>query len=194
MLKRREKLGRDAAVKGTMLQAHLTWAAEALGQGYLEKLHGHLDEEAFVYVNRSVLATDWIPFWALIGADRAIAAATRRDPDKVFFELGQHSANVNLKGVYKNFVADEPHRFFEQMALLHGRFQNFGKSTYEVAGPRQGRIRIEGYTEFSPVFCASARGYYEGALHMMNAPGPISSLETSCQCAGDTTCLYELSW
>ena len=195
MLKRREKLGREAAVKGTMLQAHLTWAEETLGAGYLDLLKPHLDAEAFAYANRSVLATDWIPFWALIKVDRAIAACVGRgDPDTVFFDLGRHSATINLKGAYKNFAAGEPHRFFEQMALLHGRFQNFGKSVYEVAGATQGRIRIEGYTEYSPVFCASARGYYEGALHMMNAPGPLSSAETSCQCAGDPACLYELSW
>jgi predicted hydrocarbon binding protein len=194
MLKRREKLGREAAVKGTMLQAHLVWAEEKLGAGYLEKLRGLLDPEAFAYVNRSVLATDWIPFWALIQVDRAIAKAVGGDSDKSFFDLGRHSATINLKGAYKNFVAGEPHRFFEQMALLHGRFQNFGKSAYENAGPSVGRIRIEGYTEYSPVFCASGRGYYEGALHMMNAPGPISSVETSCQCAGDAVCLYELRW
>jgi hypothetical protein len=44
------------------------------------------------------------------------------------------------------------------------------------------------------VYCESGRGYYEEALRMMRAPGPVKAVETSCQCAGDPACVYELSW
>jgi hypothetical protein len=46
----------------------------------------------------------------------------------------------------------------------------------------------------SPVYCASARGYYEGAVEMMGAPGPIVSSESLCQCGGDPWCAFDLSW
>lgn len=80
------------------------------------------------------------------------------------------------------------------MSFLHRAFQDFGKSRYERLGERSGRIRIERYREYSPVFCDSGRGYYEQALRMMKAPGPIAVRETACRCAGDDACVFEVSW
>ena len=194
MKARSEKLGDRAAVKATMLQAHLTWAEERLGGALVTRLGPKLPDASKRLVSEPLLATEWIPFRSLIELDRAIASAAGGDPEQVYQALGRHSATRNLSGVYRNFVPDEPHRFFEQMALLHGRFQNFGRSTYEKAGDHAGRIRVEGYDEYSPVFCASGNGYYEGALQMMKVPGPISAVETACQCAGDPACVYDLGW
>jgi hypothetical protein len=80
------------------------------------------------------------------------------------------------------------------MTLLHGRFQSFGRPVYERTGERSGTIRIEGCDQYSPVYCASALGYYEGALRMMHVPGPVRAEESSCQCAGDAVCRYTLAW
>ena len=189
---RRESLGRTAAVKATMLQAHLTWAQKQVGD--LDRLRPHLDAECLAFLNRRTLATDWVPFRCLVRMDRAIAAVVGGSPDRTFGELGRHSASVNLGGVYKRFIASEPHRFFTQMGVLHDQFQNFGRSRYEKDGERAGRIVLEGYMEYSPVYCASGGGYYEEALKMMFAPGPIKVSETSCQCAGDASCIYQMSW
>ncbi|MBI3650724.1 MAG: hypothetical protein HY231_06715 [Acidobacteria bacterium] len=108
--------------------------------------------------------------------------------------FGQYSAEINLNGVYKSFASANPHRFFDQMVLLHGRFQNFGRSFYKKLSERSARMSIEDYSEYSPVFCWSGNGYYEGALRFMKVPGPIVVKEISCQCAGDKVCLYDLSW
>lgn len=193
MKPKKEKLGNTAAVKGTMVQAHLAWAKERLGD-VTARVQPLLHPECLGLVTKSLLVTEWFPLRCLVEVDRAIASLAGGVPEDVFHHLGRHSAELNLGGVYKSFVAEEPHRFFEQMALLHNRFQNFGRCAYEKAGERAGRIRIEGYSEYSPVYCASGLGYYEGALHMMKVPGPVHALEASCQCAGDPVCLYELSW
>lgn len=193
MKTRKERLGDAAAVKGTMVTAHLSWIATKVPD-VRAALGPHLGPESARLVFHGVLATDWVSLRRLVEIDRAIAAVAGGPPDEVFRELGRHSASLNLGGVYKSFVAEEPHRFFEQTALLHGRFQNFGRSAYEKAGERSGRIRIVDYSEYSPVYCASGLGYYEGALRMMKVPGPVLIAETSCQCAGDPACLYEMSW
>lgn len=190
---KREKLGRKAAVKGTMLQAHLAWAEEHLGSLWRSLLEPHLAPEAAVYARRSVLATEWIPFWALIQVDRAIAAAGKEEPDKVFYALGRQSAIQNLKGAYRAFVQEEPHRYFEKAPLLHGRFQNFGRAAYEETGARACRMSLLEYPEFSPIFCLSSSGYYGGSLEMMKSPAPRVA-ETACQCAGAPACVYDLSW
>ena len=148
MKARREKLGDRAAVKGTMLQAHVAWAVAELGEAWMSKVPGGVDPVASVFVSRGVLATDWVPFRALVEIDRAIARAAGGTPEDVYRSLGRRSATSNLAGAYKGFVQEEPHRFFELTGILHSRFQNFGRFTYERTGersrahPHRGRRRV----------------------------------------------------
>ncbi len=182
-----------AMVKGTMLRAHLSWAARRFGPDY-EPVRRHLSEAVLALLARPVLPTGWIPFSVLIELDRAIAAAAGGEPVETWTALGRHSAALNLTGVYKSFISGEPHRFFERMTILHHQFQTFGKSVYERVGERAGRIRIESPTAYSPVYCASGRGYYEEALRLLQAPGPIVVTESACAASGAAACVYELSW
>lgn len=193
MATKREHLPGVVQVKGTMIQAHLDWLRKQ-GIEPSTALVTHLSPDAAKIVAHSVLATSWVPLRSLIEVDRAIAAVVKRSSDDVFRELGRFSATSNLSGVYAGFVSDEPHRFFEKQARLHGRFQDFGASSYQAAGPRAGRMQLSNYVEYSPVFCLSAVGYYQGALETMKAPGPIKVVETLCTCAGDETCSFDLTW
>jgi uncharacterized protein (TIGR02265 family) len=190
---KREKLDGPAAVKGTLVQAHLRWAEEQIADARTQ-LVPQLEGQCRDLVIRGILATDWIPLRCLVQIDRALAQMTDLEAETAFAAMGRHSAEQNLRGVYRNFVAQEPHQFFEQMSFLHRRFMNFGRSTYEQTGERSGRVRLEEYVEYSPVVCASGRGYYEGALKTMKVPGPIRVEERTCQCAGDPACVYELAW
>ena len=190
---KREHLTGAAQVKGTMIQAHLNWVAKR-GIDPATALAAHLSAETAKLVSHNVLATSWVSLSSLIAVDRAIAAVVKGNPDDVFRELGRFSATSNLSGIYAGFVSDEPHLFFEKQARLHDRFQNFGASAYKELGPRAGQMRLTKYTEYSPVFCLSAIGYYQGALETMKAPGPIQVRETFCTCAGDEACVFDLSW
>jgi predicted hydrocarbon binding protein len=190
---KRENLIGAAQVKGTMIQAHLNWLRKQ-GHDPTTALASHLAPEVAKLVAHSVLATSWVSLSALIAVDRAIAAVARGGSDEVFRELGRYSATSNLSGIYAGFVSEEPHRFFEKQARLHDRFQSFGASAYKPLGPRAGQMRLTNYTEYSPVFCLSAIGYYQGALETMKAPGPIRVRETACTCAGDEACVFDLSW
>jgi predicted hydrocarbon binding protein len=191
--RKREKLGDKARLSATILGAHLAWAQEQWPDA-LERLEAELDAERFLLVSRTIEETDWVGFADTMTVARAIARIAGGDPDATFYALGCRSAALNLAGAYRSFTPEEPHRFFETMAFLHGSFQNFGRSSYQKLDARSGRIRLEGYVEYSPVYCESGRGYYEEALRMMRAPGPVRASETSCQCAGDPACVYELSW
>ena len=188
-----EKLEGAGAVKATMLQAHLAWA-EAHAPGVAGKLETRLGEESRRFLAAGLLATQWIPFRCFVEIDRAIAQLMGGPEREIWHRMGLHSASVNLGGVYKAFVKEEPHRFFNRMTLLHGRFQSFGRPVYEATAERSGRIQIDECDQYSPVYCASALGYYEGALQMMKVPGPIRAEEALCQCANDAICLYELAW
>ncbi|MEW6735990.1 MAG: hypothetical protein AB1489_32145 [Acidobacteriota bacterium] len=189
----KELLIGKVAVKATMLQAHLNWAKTRLAND-LTKLMANLDEQTAAIINRSILATDWIPLRSVIQIDRAIAQTVGEELIQVSRELGRHSARLNLGGIYKRFIAGEPHRFFERMAILHEQFQNFGSCDYEKVKDCAGKVKLQDYTEYSPVYCAGSFGYLEEALRLMKAPGPIIVVETMCQCRGHQMCLYEMTW
>lgn len=176
-----------------MLLAHLDWA-ESRFPGAAGELARRVGTESRQLLGGRLLATQWVPFARCVEIDRAIAALAGGDEREVWRSLGNHSASINLGGVYKAFVKRQPHRFFERMTVLHNRFQSFGQPVYEETGERSGRIRIEQCAQYSQVYCASALGYYEGALEMMKVPGPVEARETMCQCAGDPICLYRLAW
>ncbi len=188
-----ERLNDTAAVKGTMLRAHLSWAAEHLGD-LKTALVPRLSPSAATLVTQHVLATDWVLFRTLVEIDRAVAEASGGSPETTFDALGRESARVNLAGAYRAYVSSEPHRFFEKSSLLHDRFQNFGHCLYERTGERSGRMTMTEYPVHSPVFCATGRGYYAEALALMHAPGPIEVSESSCLCGGGAACVFELSW
>ena len=193
MKQKREILGDKASVKGTMLQAHVDWAV-AKHPGLRERVAPRVGEQSRGYLTGAHLVTEWVPFRCLVEIDRALAEGIGGPPDDVYRQLGYNSAQANLAGVYKSFVADEPHRFFDRGARLHDRFQNFGSAAYEQTGERAGRMRITGYYEYSPVYCTSALGYYRGVLEFMKVPGPIRVVESLCHCSGDDACVFELNW
>lgn len=193
MKRKREKLGDRAQISATILGAHLSWAQQQWPDA-LQRLEGALDAERFRLVSRTIEESDWVGFSDVVMVAKAIAGLAGGDPNATFYALGCQSAALNLAGAYRSFTPDEPHRFFDTMAFLHGSFQNFGRSSYQKLDARKGRIRLEGYIEYSPVYCESGRGYYEEALRMMRAPGPIQASETSCQCSGEPACVYDLSW
>ena len=178
-------------IKGTVLLSHLAWLDETKGEHRVH-LEPVLDDETFKVV-RTVQSVTWLPFRTLVTIDKAIASIVGEPPEEVFLELGRHSARTNLGGLYKKFVPEDPHRFFVGVTL-HNTFQDFGNISYTKLGDRAGRIELSDYPEYSPAFCASGRGYYEQALQVMKAPGPILVKESQCQCAGDRVCLYDIRW
>jgi hypothetical protein len=191
--RKQEHLGEAAKVTSSILGAYLAWAEQRWGDA-TERLKSHLDDATARLVGARPPDNRRVLFRHLIGVAKAIAALDGGDADSVYQALGRHSAALNMAGAYKRFNPDAPHQFFDQMDHLHRTFQNFGTSDYTRTGERSGRVRLEGYHEYSPVYCQSAVGYYEEVLRMLQAPGPVRVVETSCQCAGDPACVYELSW
>jgi predicted hydrocarbon binding protein len=183
-----------ARVAASVLRAHLAWATERWPDVF-EALRPHLDEPTLSTVREPPQGLgDTVLFRDLVLIDKAIAAAAGGEAAPVYEALGTYSARHNLAGLYQSYDPEQPHRLFQSMDILHRTFQDFGKSHYERSGPRSGRIRIEQYTEYSPVFCQGGRGYYAEALRMMKAPGPVAVEEVACHCAGDPACVFELRW
>lgn len=178
-------------VKGAIVRAHEEWVKVHEGDATLEKALTMLQPDVAKTLRR-VVASSWIPFGTLVAFDRAIAQATNREERALCRELGRFSANQNLTGIYRVFKREDIHDFFKRGAALHSQFQDFGSQSYEVTSQTSATIRFPA-EYFSPVYCASAIGYFEEVIRIHGGSSP-SVKETHCLCKGDRECVFELHW
>ena len=168
-------------VRSGIARAHLQWVRDYHGDHAVEELVESVPEEG------------WISFESLITLDRAIERRFGRGRRGFQRELGRYSAHLNLSDPRDGFRGEAIHDFFHRAVLLHARFQDFGTAAYEELDFTSGRMMHAAYPCFSPVYCASAIGYYEQALVIHHAI-PTRVEETSCQSNGDASCTFELRW
>ena len=179
-------------VKGAMVRAHLQFVRDRIGEAALERTLASIPETVAAEVN-GILVSSWCKFESLVVLDRTIARVSGREPHVVMRELGRYSADLNLSGAYRMFRSADLHEFFRRSVLLHRQFQDFGTVSYEPAGDTAGSMIHSNYPCFSPVYCHSAIGYYEQAIVVHGAKANLV-IESSCQCAGDASCTFELEW
>lgn len=176
-------------VKGGMVRAHLDWLKKTHGDDAGARLVKALPPQASAEI-ASTLPSSWCSFDTLVALDRAIA---KQYGNNVLKDLGRFSARINLDTTYRLYKRENIHEFFRRSASLHAQFQDFGTVLYEQNGPQGGRMVHSGYVCFSPAYCASAIGYYEEALRIHGGRNVIVT-ESSCQCAGDSTCTFVMRW
>jgi len=179
-------------VKGGIVRAHLQWVRDYHGAAAVERLVAALPADARAEVD-GVIATSWCEFATVVRLDRTIEAMFGRGRPLFLRELGRYSADLNLSGAYRMFRSADLHEFFRRSVLLHRQFQDFGTVSYEPAGDTAGSMIHSNYPCFSPVYCHSAIGYYEQAIVVHGAKANLV-IESSCQCAGDASCTFELEW
>jgi hypothetical protein len=180
-------------LKGGIFRSHMQWVRDQRSPEEAQRLMERLSPEARRALGATILATSWMPFAWLIELDRAIVDLFGDGRTDVLRKLGYYSATINLSTTYKMLDRKANHEFFRNSALLHAQFQDFGAVTYEQTGETSGRMVHTKYGAFSPVFCASALGYYEGCVASHGGRSP-SVVETECQCYGDASCTFDISW
>jgi predicted hydrocarbon binding protein len=179
-------------LKGGIPRAHLDWVRNQRGDAGIEDILGRLPKSAANEM-RHVLATTWCSFASVMLLDRAIADAFRETHPHAVRDLGRWSAEQNLSTTYRVFKRADIHEFFERSAALHAQFQDFGTEVYERVGESAGRMTHRNYMTFSPTFCDSACGYYEGVLRMHGAARAVVD-HSVCQGRGAKECVFELRW
>jgi hypothetical protein len=189
----REVVG-TGRLKGGIFRSHMQWVKDNRSPADLQKLLDRLPPDAKKELGAAILATSWYPFAWLMALDRAIADlfGGGRGPE-MLRELGKYSALINLSTTYKLLDRKANHEFFRNSALLHAQFQDFGKVQYQQTGESSLRMIHTGYQSYSPTFCASALGYYEGCVESHGGASPAVT-ESECQCYGDPSCTFEISW
>jgi hypothetical protein len=186
-----ERLG-TGRVKGSLLRAHLDWVRDHRSRDetieFFESLPAPLR-----HALSAVLPTTWHSFATLIAVDRLIVDHFGHGRLDLIEELGTWSARNTLGGVYRFFRRDDLHDFFARAALLHAQYQDFGTASYDATGESTGRMVHRGYTSYSPLYCASAIGFYRECISLHGGTR-VTIAESSCHCLGDAACTFELAW
>lgn len=180
-------------MKGGVFRSHLTWLAENRPASDKQLFLDALSPDTRATFSAPVLATNWYPFAMLVEIDRTLMKLFGGGKLEFLSELGRYSARINLSTTYRAFDRDTNHDFFRNSALLHSQYQDFGKAAYEKLGESRGRMTHSDYTSYSPIFCASAVGYYEGCISSHGGRN-VKVTETECQCYGGKSCTFEMSW
>jgi hypothetical protein len=175
-------------VKGSMVRAHIDWVRD----------HRQRDEvieffEAVPLAMRNVLVASWYSFDDAMKLDRIIVDRFGDGDLRFLQQLGAYSARLNLTGVYRFFQRAGVHEFFRNSARLHSQFQDFGTAAYHELSSCEGQMVHEGYTSYSPLYCASALGFYRTCIELHGGK-EIDVWESHCQCRGEASCTFEMLW
>ncbi len=180
-------------IKGGALKARLAFVEEQLGAGVAERVRQRLSEEERRELG-GLLATKWYPLALQLHLDEAIAAEAGGAREQVFRRLGAASAERNLTGAHKDFLAPgDPLAFLERTPLIYSFYYDQGRRTFEKLGPQEGRITTFDAPHVSAEDCLTICGWYVRALEMCGAR-EVRVNEEQCRARGAASCRYRVQW
>ena len=180
-----------ARVKGVMFGARKQFLLDTMGDDRFHAFAEKLTPRTRGYV-KTPLASSWCEFESLIELDRAIHNELKGEYPNVLALIGAASAELGIGRVYRSLDSEELTQFLENSALFHSQYQKFGTQRFEKT-PSGGRMIYADYPVYSPVYCASAVGYFLEAILRHGGTNP-SVAETKCQCLGEKSCVFEMTW
>ena len=180
-----------AKVKGVMFGGRKQFLVDTMGEERFAKFIEKLTPRTRSYV-KTPLASSWCEFESLIELDRAIHNELKSEHPNVLALIGAASAELGVGRVYKSLDSEGLTQFLESNALFHNQYQKFGQQKFEKT-PSGGRMTYSDYPVYSPVYCASAVGFFLETILRHGGTDPVVN-ETKCQCLGDKACVFEMSW
>lgn len=178
-------------VKGVMFGGRKQFLTETAGEASFYDVLSRLSPRTMQYA-RTPLASAWCEFESLVEYDRTIYDTLKSRFPNVLALIGAASAELGITRVYRSLDSTELTRFLENGALFHNQYQKFGTQRFEKT-PTGGRVIYTDYPCYSPIFCASAFGYFLETILRHGGKEP-NVVETKCQTLGDKSCTYELTW
>jgi len=180
-----------AKVKGVMFGGRKQFLLDTIGEERFNHLLEKLTPRTRGYV-KTPLASAWCEFESLIELDQAIYEEMKSTHPNVLALIGAASAELGIGRVYRSLDSEELTKFLENNALFHNQYQKFGNVKFEKT-PKGGRMIYSNYPCYSPVYCASAIGFFLESILRHGGTEPTVT-ETKCQCHGDRTCTFEMTW
>jgi hypothetical protein len=180
-----------AKVKGVIFAARKQFLGETAAPPELDAITAKLSPRTAGYL-RTPLAAEWYDFAALIELDRAMYETLRATRPNILALAGAASAEYGIGKVYKGLDSAELVKFLESQIPFHSQFQKFGNVRFERTA-QGGRMIYSNYPVYSPIYCASAVGFFMEAILRHGEDDPMV-VESACQCHGKASCTFELGW
>ena len=181
----------NAKVKGVMFGGRKQFLVATMGEERFQQLLEKLSPRTRSYV-KTPLASSWCEFESLIELDRAIYEELKGEYPNVLALIGAASAELGIGRVYKSLDSEGLSQFLENNAMFHSQYQKFGIQKFEKT-PTGGRMTYSNYPVYSPIYCASAIGFFlESILRHGGTNATVT--ESKCQCLGDKACVFEMNW
>jgi uncharacterized protein (TIGR02265 family) len=180
-------------IKGGALAARQAFVTEHFGESGWTRVLAALAAEQRSALE-AVYPTTWYPFTLGEAVDAAIVQVLGQGNRRVFEEIGAASADRNLTGAHRHFLAPgDPQGFMEKASLVYGFYYDTGRRTWEATGPSSGHLTTYDAETFSTTDCLTVIGWYRRALEMCGARKPEIT-EESCRARGAATCRYRVGW
>ena len=180
-----------AKVKGVMFGGRKEFLTKTIGDDGFTALIEKLTPRTRSYV-RTPLASSWCEFESLVELDRAIHNELKGKYPNVLALIGAASAELGIGRIYRSLDSDELVKFLETNALFHDQYQKFGSVRFEKTA-NGARMIYSNYPCYSPIYCASAFGYFQESILRHGGTDP-NVVETKCQCLGEKTCTFDMTW
>jgi len=179
-------------LRGPIFLARFEYVRREHGPAMVEAVMRALDE-ADRCVLRGLDRREWYPFGTLVRLDRAIAGLTAPGDDAIYERIGRASARHRTEWLGPHARFHSIHGFLSRLADQHPRLHSFGEAAYERRGFGEGTLTLSKYPEHDAAFCRASLGYLRGAVEMLGA-APATVEERSCQCRGQPSCQFWISW
>jgi uncharacterized protein (TIGR02265 family) len=182
-------------VGGNILLARHAFVKAKGGEQLWQRVLSHLPAEDQKLLRRTLLVTSSYPLELNLRLDEAIARELHPgEPERAFLEMGQSSAEVNLRGPHKPFLRQaDPHYLLSFTEMIYAYYYNEGRRTYEKTGPTSATLTTHDAPPATPGDCLTVVGWHQRAIELSGGKN-VKVVETRCRSKGDTVCEYRCSW
>jgi uncharacterized protein (TIGR02265 family) len=180
-------------VKGSVLKSRFAMVEELGGPDAVERVLAAMappDRDAL----KTVVAVGWYPFDLGTRLDDAIVRTLGGGRAEFFEKLGEASAEKNLGGAHKSFLAPgDPHRFLGRAHAVYAAYYKSGHREYQRTGEKEGVLTTYDAEAYSVPDCLTVVGWHKKALEMCGCTG-VRVVEEECRARGGPVCRYRVSW
>ena len=180
-------------VKGSVLKSRLAFIEEHGGADAVQRVLSTLsiDHQQALKV---VVGVGWYPFELGKALDAAIVQVLGDGRTDFFERLGEASAERNLTGAHRSFLAaGDPHTLLERAPQIYAAYYETGRREYEQTGEKEGVLTTYDAETFSAPDCLTVVSWYRKALEMCGCTG-VKVVEEECRAQGAEVCRYHVSW
>lgn len=184
-----------AQVGGNILYARRQFVLDRGGDALWDRVVSRLPAEDARILHRTMLVTAKFPLALNLRLDAAIAEVLYPgEPQRAFLEMGRSSAEVNLRGSHRGFVAQgDPHHLLGFTESIYSYYYVEGRRTYQKTGPNSAVLTTHDAPPSTPGDCLTVVGWHERAVELSGGTNVVVS-ETRCRSRGDQVCEYHISW